>query len=257
MEVDTPLIRREFNAAEINDVLNDPSVFPAVAIPGVETIDAGALVSDPRNVLLMADGGGVLFCQDEPGIYEVHTQFLPPWRGRHAIRVSLEAYRWMFTHTDCVKLFTRVPAFNKGAAFAARIVGFACQFERKAVWPTATGPVDMKYMSLDYDGWVKRNAPVLTESGRAFHRHLDEERARLGHPDQGHPDEDCHDLHVGVCAETVYGGQPEKAIVLYNRWARFAGYAQISLVARSPLVIDIGDAVLMIADRTFKVIKCR
>lgn len=257
METDRPALRREFNASEINAIINDPSVFPSVAIPGIETIDLRGLIADPRNVLLMADGGGVLFCQDEPGIYEVHTQFLPAFRGRHAIRASIEAYRWMFTHTDCMTLFTRVPSPNRAAAFAARVVGFECRFERSAVWPTPDGPVGMKYLVLSYDGWIKRNTAVLMESGRVFHRRLEDECVRLGHPDKAHPDEDCHDLAVGACAEMVYGGQPEKAVVLYNRWARFAGYGQIALTARSPLVIDIGTAVLLIADQTFKVITCR
>lgn len=232
-------------------------MFPSVAIPGVDRIDVSAIIGDPRNILLMAEGGGVLFCQDELGHYEVHTQFLPTFRGRHAIRASLEAYRWMFTHTECMRLFTRVPVPNRAAAFAARVVGFEFKFERQSVWPTPDGAVAMKYLDMSYDVWLKRNAAVLIESGRAFHRRLDDECTRLGHPDQGHPDEDCHDLAVGACAETIYGGQPEKAIILYNRWARFAGYGQIAQVARSPLIIDIGTAVLMIEDQTFKVVKCR
>jgi hypothetical protein len=111
---------------------------------------------------------------------------------------------------------------------------------------------------MPLEAWMKNAAPELIASGKHFHVTLDAERARLGQKDHvKHPDEDCHDLHAGCCLEMVYGGQPEKAVMLYNRWARFAGYGQIDLCARAPLVIDIGDAVLLINDKTFKVIKCR
>src|SRR5882724_9813525 len=76
---------RSFDAADINPILNDPSILPSVTIPGIEVIDAAPIVADPRNVLLMAEGGGILFIADEPAIYEVHTNFLPKFRGRHAI----------------------------------------------------------------------------------------------------------------------------------------------------------------------------
>lgn len=242
--------------SDINPILNDPSILPSVTVPGLDTIDATGIVSDHRNVLLMADGGGILFIADEPGIYEVHTNFLPKFRGRHAIRVSQEAYRWMFTHTDCMTLQTRVPAFNKAAERFCQIVGATKEFERKAVWPTADGLVDMSFWSLHYETWV-RLEDALIEGGKAFHAKLDEEYKRHERPPHTHTDEDCHDRYVGACAETIYGGQPEKAVILYNRWARFSGYAQVNLVSRSPIVIDMGDAVLLAAENNFRIIQCR
>ena len=234
------MIRRSFDAAEINPILNDPSVFEAIKLPGMAPdIDVSALVSNPNNVLLMAEGGGIIFAQAEPGIYEVHTSFLAGFRGSHAVRRSLEAYRWMFTHTDCMILQTKVPAFNLGAEKFCRMVGATKEFERKGVWLTEKGAADMSFWSLRYEDWL-RKTPALMGSGKAFHEKLEQEFARHGTEDENHPDEDCHDLHVGVCVETIFAGQPEKAIVLYNRWASFAGYGLISLIAKSPMLIDIG-----------------
>jgi hypothetical protein len=253
---DETTVTRSFDAADINAVFNDPSVFPLISIPGIETIDAAPLVADQRNVLLMAQGGGILFCWQEPGIYEVHTAFLEAHRGKHAIRSSLAAYRWMFTHTDCMTLLTRVPAFNTAAAGMCKIVGATKEFERKGVWPTPDGKVDMSFWSLRYDDWV-RKTPSLMKSGDRFHKRLVEEKLRLGKTEPLHADDECHDLHVGACAETMYGGKLEKAVILYNRWARFAGYGLISLVAHEPPIIDIGDAVLQITGDTFKALVCR
>jgi hypothetical protein len=98
---------------------------------------------DPRNVLLMADGGGILFCQIEPGIYEVHQAHLKPKRnskgGPHIRNVNVDSYRWMFTHTDCMVLLTRIPAFNRAAIIFAPLLGWRLEFERKSVWPTKDG----------------------------------------------------------------------------------------------------------------------
>lgn len=252
----TSEVRRSFDAAEINPILNDPSVLPSVTVPGIDVIDAGPIVADHRNVALMAEGGCILFIADEPAIYEVHTNFLPAFRGRHAIRASLEAYRWMFANTDCMILQTRVPAFNKAAERFCQIVGATRDFERKAIWPTADGPVDLSFWSMHFHDWLRR-AHAVVESGKAFHARLDAEYERHGKPAHSHAEEDCHDRNVGACAEMLYGGQPEKAVILYNRWARFAGYGQIALISRSPIVVDIGEAVLLIEQQTFKVIQCR
>lgn len=249
-------VRRSFDAVDINPILNDPSVFSLIAVPGIETFNFTALVNDPNNVLLATEGGAIFFHQRAIGIYEVHTNFLPKYRGRYAIRASLAAYRWMFTRTNCMVLLTRVPAFNKAAAWFCRIVGATEIFTRHAMWPTDHGPVDVSFWSMTYDEWV-RKTPSLMESGKRFHKRLDEEFARHGAVRAPHADEDCHDLYVGVCAETVYGGQPEKAVILYNAWASFAEYGTINLVARSPLILDIGDAVLQVGENDFRVIKCR
>lgn len=252
------MIRRSFDAAEINPIVNHPEVFPLISVPGIEKLDLTDLLADPRNVLLMAEGGGILFCQQEPGIYEVHTNFLPEHRGRNAIRSSVDAYAWMFMHTDCMVLETKVPAFNKAAEKFCSIVGATKEFERKKVWPTKDGDVDMSFWALRYDDWV-RKAHGLVEAGEEFHEHLNRELERHGADlaQRVHPDEECHDRYVGACVETIYGGQPQKAVVLYNRWAQFAGYLPITLISLAPAVlIDIGDALIHVGDHTFKVIKC-
>jgi len=251
------MIHRSFDASEINPILNDSSVFEAIKLPGMKPdIDMSAIVSNPLNVLLVSEGGGIIFAQAEPGIYDVHTSFLENHRGRHAIRASREAYRWMFTHTDCMILQTRVPAFNKAAEAFCKMVGATLEFTRKGSWPIEPEPADMSYWSLKYEDWV-RSASCLVASGRAFHQRLDEEFARHKALHEKHPDEECHDRYVGACAEMIYAGQPEKAVVLYNRFARFSGYATISMVSRSPLLIDIGSALLLVEDSSFKVIQVR
>lgn len=250
------LVRRSFDAKEINAIFNDPSVFPMLALPGSASIDVAPLVADERNVFLIAEGGVISFAWHDVNTYQVHTGFKKGFRGSNAIRASRAAYRWMFTHTDCFELLTLVPGNNPAAALFCRLVGATFEFERKAIWPTPDGDVGVSFWSFRYDDWI-RKTPELMLSGREFHSRLEAEFSRHDRWEEQHADEDCHDLHVGACAEMIYAGQLDKAISLYNRWARFAGYGELALISRSPAVIDIGNALLQIAEDSFKVILVR
>lgn len=254
-------IWRETDSTEILRIMNDPAVFPMISVPGQEHFkasDFAKVLEDPLNVLIMTDGGGIWFTPDEPGIYEVHTNFLPTRRGRYALDASLAAYRWMFTHANCWMLQTRVPAINKPADAFCKLIGASLYFERAKVWPTKDGdPVDMRFYTLTIQDWARKYPAPLIESGRAFHKRLEEEFERHGITQSHHPDENCHDAAVGLCAEMIYGGQPDNAITLYNRWARFAGYGQIAMMQRNPMVLDIGDVILLVEGENFKVLKCR
>lgn len=252
------LVRRSFDPADINPIINSPEVFPSVATPDLKYLDTTPILSDTRNVLLMADNGGLLFCQLEPHVYEVHTALTKPERGAHGHKgahnqnVCRAAYRWMFTQTDCLVIHTRIPAFNRAAAIFAPLLGWVKEFERKAVWPTADGSVDMSFWSLRYEDWF-RKTPELALMGLEFHHRLEEEFARHGRAGEQHPDEEIHDRAVGAAYEMLRAKQLLKAIFLYNRWARFAGYGCISLISEDPPTIDIGNAILEWNADTFKV----
>jgi hypothetical protein len=257
--IPTSLVRRSFDASEINPIVNDPSVFKYVAVEGMESLDLTPIVADKRNVLLMGDHGGILCCWLADGTYEVHTNFLKAERddSRYALYVSRAAYRWMFVNTDCVTLLTRIPGNNRAARIFATMAGWTKEFERENCWSSVSdGIVGMTFCALRYDDWV-RKTPELMQSGRAFHDRVATEFERHGRCDEQHADEDCHDLHVGACVEMIYGGQLEKAVILYNRWASFAGYGIIRLVSKIPAVIDIGNALIQITGDTFKVVVVR
>lgn len=261
--IDADLVTRSFDAREINRILADPSVFKYAASAGFEKLDATPLVADPNNYLLMADGGGILALYQEPGIYEIHTNFIKPDRERQSqqgpyIRnACLAAYKWLFTRSPAMVLLTRIPAHNRAATVFSPLVGWVKEFERSKVWATVDGElVDVGFYALRYDDWV-RKTPDIKRVGRAFHDRLEAEFARHGKAEEAHADDDWHDLHVGSAVEMIRGGQPEKGVVLYNRWARFAGYGLLGLVSIEPTVIDIGNALLQMMGNTFKVVAVR
>jgi hypothetical protein len=267
------LVRRSFDASEINPILNGESMFRMVGTPQSGYLDLTPVLADKRNILLMADNGGILFAfrdsrrtdgeiNYDACSYMVHTILQKPERGSHGLagahnqNVCRAAYRWMFTQTDCMTLHTQIPAFNRAASIFAPLLGWVKEFERKSVWPTDDGLVDMSYWTLRYEDWI-RKTPELERSGILFHQNLETEFERHGRPGEQHADETCHDRAVGAAFETIFGGQPDKAIYLYNRWARLADYAEIALVSHRPVVIDIGNAVLQVTGDKFKVVLVR
>lgn len=255
---------RTFDAANANRLCNDPSIFPHISVPGIDKIDLTEALNNPHHVCLEAiddegrvGGCFVLFFQ-EFGTYELHTNFLPEWRGNFVIEAIKRCFEFMFISTNCMGILTRVPAFNKGAALLTPRMGFTKEFERENAWPTKNGFVGCSYWSLTYRDW-SRHACDSIAWGKWFHQRLDEAFARQGLVRaNAHGDEDCHDLRAGLVLQMAFAGQLEKGIALYNQWARFAGYALINLVSRNPVIVDIGDALLQFdADYQMKVLQCR
>ena len=260
---EAPELRRSTDAAEFNAILNHPDIFPMVSVPGQEALDATPLVDDSKNYLLMIDmlnaaddkepTGAILFAQHDPGIFEVHTNFLKPWRGQFAIDASLAAYRWMFTHTDAMTLLARAPDCWPGVGRFCEAVGASFEFSRQDIWPGPDGVCGCYFYALRYDEWVKQT-DALEHSGGVFRARYALECERLGSSMSPFI---SIDRYLGAFAEMLYAGQPDKAVILYNRFARFGGFSSIALLARDPIIIDIGTAVLQIGENSFKVLKVR
>jgi len=187
--------------------------------------------------LVWPAAGAIFFAQHDPGIFEVHTHFLKPWRGQFAIEASLAAYRWMFTHTDAMTLLARAPDCWPQVSRFCEAVGATFEFSRPDIWPGPDGLSNCAFYALRYDDWVKQT-DALEQSAAGF------------------PLESIS-RYVGAFIEMMYGNQPDKAVILYNRFARFGGFPSVALLARDPIIIDIGTAVLQIGEGTFKVLKVR
>lgn len=256
------LLRREMESAtEINRIMNDPSVFPLISLPDQKPIDVSPIITDPRFVFLVGDGCAFFISPDgEPnsGIYEIHINFLEDARGKHALEVVHEAVRWVFTHTNCTFLMTQVPVSNRPAGLMAKAAGGRLWFEKPKKWPTKDGPIDIKVYGMTIFEWFCSKPKAVIETGKRFHALLEEQYEEHKFAHEAHPEDDAHDLAVGATAEMIAGGEPEKGVILYNNWARVAGYRQIQLISKNPaVVLDIGESILHVTGDTFKVLLCR
>lgn len=238
-------LERCYDPTAINSVLNDPSVRPHIAPADVEGLmDATQTVVNPLNVWLWTPLGGFLYEWQGQGTYEVHTQFLPEGHGMVAMRLAKKSIKYMFTQTDCVEILTRVPEYNTPAKGLAKAVGFQHDFYRPGAWRRPSGDMEsVEHMLLTWRDWI-RTTPSLAEAGEQFHNRLD----LLLSAGASHGPDNYHDRVVGATLAGLCPAALDKSLFLYNRWARSAGYAAVQLLSRSPVVVDIQDAVLVLDD---------
>ena len=235
--VDVSPLRRDFDASRVNPVMNHPEVRPWAGDGGGADLDMTDLVANLRNVLLMTDHGGLLFVCLEPGTYEIHTQFLPGLQGAQKLAICREALHWMFTRTDCVGVVTQVPEANKAALGMVRAVKMTHEFDRDG----------MAYFTLRYWPWLWSDPHVMDRA----HWFL----GRVGKA----PDNSAHETVLGAFVDQIFAGQIDKAIGLYNHWARISRMREISapdVHSVSPLVIDLCDARVLFGRDDIEVIRC-
>lgn len=240
-------LRMSRDASEYQRIANDPSVLPFIVQKGVEAIDLTAFFEDPRNLGFLFHDCAFLVHWLEPSVFEVHSMALPHVRGRYVYEAATTAIRFMFFATDAMELLTRVVDGNLGATALTRKVRFSPEFTRAGTWESESGPKDVHFYAMRYPEWIKHQDWLMSR-GEEFH-------AMLG--DVEHAHDPAHDLYVGAAFEMVLSEQPDKGCILYNRWARFAGYELVDIVSRDPLTIDIKSHTITLHDGKIGVTPCQ
>lgn len=247
------MIERATDAAFINAVANHPSVRPHVhGRPG--PIDLAVAVGNPNFRVLTGQHGGMVFAQKIPGCWEIHTMVLPEGRGVWALKMARACVDHMFSRTNCVEVFTRVPAGNLGALALTKACG--AMLEHRAWQDLGDGAGWVELYSGRLQDWIK-TAPHLAERGRDFHRRLAEKYRVAGIQLPSHAEDGWHDQHVGAAAGMITGGQVAKGISVFNRWAAMAMAPPITLLSTDPVVIDITDCKIKIVGDDFEVVTCQ
>lgn len=245
-------VSRAYDAKRLNEIVNDPAVYPWVR-GGVEgAIDLTSQVENPANILLVGEHGAMLLIQLQAGLFEAHTQVLPIGRGEWAVNFARACVFWMFTRTTCFEMLTKCPLGNLGARALAKCVGGKKLFTNPTGWVRDGKVIPADIFGITIQDWLL-TAKGLEERGHWFHERLTAEYLRLGRKEAPHPDDNIHDRYVGMACEMFLGGQPQKAVLLYNRWAVMADYALIELMSLQPVAINIHDAVLVMRKNDFYV----
>jgi len=245
-------VRRTLDGGLLNRCANDPAVRPFIGNIAAGELDLSGFLDVPFNVALVFEHGAFAFEQHEHGRYEVHTFILPAGRGAGVVPASLAAARWMFTHTDAIEILTKVPETNKPADIMCRRAGFAPVFRRESAWEDGSA---ITFFALTLDAWRERDDETLA-MGRAFHEALERAKAAVGSHLPTHADDAAHDRAVGASLLMARAGNARKAVHLYNRWARFAGYAPGALLNDAPATFDVGDAIVAFTPE-LEILKCR
>jgi hypothetical protein len=248
-------VERIFDADRLNEVLNDPEVRPDVADLTLGNLDVRGSVENPDNVLLMGEHGGVMFFKIMAGCYECHSQVRKSGRGQWAIDMVLACARHMFTKTDCFEITTRIPREHLGARGLAIKAGMSHEFsvDDGCVWRGQKMPMDI--YSFRIQDWIKA-AEDVEDTGRWFHRRLNEEAIRLGITDHPHENDDTHNRYVGASVEMAMAGQVQKSTLWYNRWAVCARHPIIHLISVDPPCVKMDIGLLTIRDGDIEVQLC-
>lgn len=246
--MDGVAVHRYFTAGRMNRILNHEAVRPWLANSGDPILDISADVADHRNILLMGRYGGTFYRPIQEGVYEVHTAVLPDGRGEWAGRMTAASLHLMFTASDAYEVVTRVPKGHIAALAAAKAVGMKHEFTARNAVRFRDRITDLHVLGIRVQDWVA-SAPELVERGEWLHRRMAEEAVRLGIEAQPHDDDDeSHNRYAGAAIAMVFGGQPRKAVLTYNRWVSLVRHVRngvlqhVQLVSTDPTVIrfDIG-----------------
>jgi hypothetical protein len=238
------MIEQARGAERLNAIANHPAVRPWVSATPEQELDLSVTIADPQNVALVGEHGAMLFAFLQQGLYEAHTMVLPEGRGGWALDFVQDCLKLMFCATGAMELMTRVPKGNLAARALARSIHGVYCFTNPAGWARDGKAIPADVFSLTIHDWL-RTSPLLEKRGAWFHRRLEEEFAAAGARELAHPDDAVHDRYVGAAVEMLFGGQLDKAVIFYNRWASMAGYVPISIISRAPVTIDIGSALII------------
>lgn len=228
---------RTLDPAYLNEVANHPQVRPW--LKGEGTADLTPLISDPVNIALRYEGGGWLLRNLGACVYEVHSMFVPEVRGAKVKANLVDALEYVFLQTDAVKLVTQLPEGNLAARALARIAGFRQWFG--------------EYHVLHIEDWIQASY-TCKQAGQQFHEKLEAAKRESGSDLVIHEDDDAHDHAVGAAFLMCSMGNAAKGVWHYNQWAAVSGYAQVTLLSVSPLMVDIVDAVF---GKDMEVLVCR
>lgn len=252
-ELGGDLLERTMDAGFLTEVANHPDVQPWLLAPGQKgPLELAQELANPANVAFQCEGGGIIYHANAPGIYEVHSMFLPTHRGKHSIRAARESTRLMFIETDAVELRTLVPPTNLAAKGLARLSRFGELFTREGAW----GPGLASYQTLPLMRWVME-APETASAGAWFHKELEFAKIEAESELEVHAQDDAHDCAAGAALLMALAGNAAKAVSTYNNWASFVGYAPLQLLSLQPIVIDIQDAVISTNAGKMEVLLCR
>lgn len=234
---------RTLDAAHFNAVVNHPEIRPWMG--GSGEIDLTEVIADPANIALQTEHGGYILARHPymHGVYEAHSQFLPEGRGEEATKARDEGFRWLFTHTDCIEVITRVPSFNRAALAYTKQSGFLPSFVQDGSFNHEGQLHDTHFFSLPLIRWAMLDEQTLLV-GRAFHEGLEAAKTQAGSDRVAHADCDAHDRIVGATFAMIKAGNTRKAIAFYNGWSTVTGYEPLQLLSEHPPVVDVQDAIV-------------
>lgn len=137
-------------------IANHPDVYPSVSRKGCGRITFTDVW--PACIgIEFGDRGGFIYHRGAPGIYEVHTLFLPG--TAHAAEFAAESLRYMFGEGGANLILTMIPGDLPHVRRFALKQGFTKFDESPGGWERESGPVDLEFFKLTKEAFKCRPQP--------------------------------------------------------------------------------------------------
>jgi hypothetical protein len=133
------IVARCFDAAAVNAIANHPAVLPGLSL-GLDSLDATALVENPRNLCYIGEHGGAILVWCGPGIYDAHDFILPEGRGAWARKACLSILDKAFREHKAQLVWAQTPVENRACRLFNRLLGFTSRGVEEAILMPGTPP---------------------------------------------------------------------------------------------------------------------
>lgn len=149
-------IERTHDMQLVSSIMFDPAIWPHAHDDGA--VDWQPVDMDGLHwmlVKLLDDKAGGLFLVHPQNsyCYEMHTCLLPHMWGEQSARAAQMLLQWAFEKTDCQKMVTNVPAYNRAALRFATAGGMTQEGINRASFMRKGELVDQIMLGITKQEW--------------------------------------------------------------------------------------------------------
>jgi hypothetical protein len=236
------LVRPSSNPNGFLAILTQPDVWEPQALDGVAKPKLFPF-GDEEWVFAMSDETGpvaiLIFVSLGQGVYEQHSAIPEKHRGSWNQMIE-EAHRALFLQTDATMIVTFCPDWMPLLTKVSARFGAKKMWHKDFIGNRSSVPYGADMMGLTVMDWAWRNHLNFKQQGHEWHESAFADGA------QHHDDDIAHDGFVGLALQMSVE-QPQKAQMVYNTWARTAGYYPLTILWASDgnSLIDIGSSTIL------------
>lgn len=164
------VLKHSTDAARLNWLVNHPTITDGVRDDSnVGNIDMTPFLDDgsPHVFLhIFVDGmeAGFFFLAHFGEFYELHSGFLPEFRGRIALKAAKEMQKWLFSHTYTNELRTWAWSTSRNVLLLAKMAGFSETHRTIHPVPVNGFLVERVALTLTRCQWAEKHALLASET---------------------------------------------------------------------------------------------
>lgn len=148
-------LERTRDMDKVAAILSHPAIFPHVGDDTVISCDP--VDHDAFHWMLVDDGepAGVFLVHAHNSVcYEMHTSILPRAWGEKAAKAAQMLLAWAFCETECQKMITAVPAYNRAALRFAKAGGMVQEGINRSSYLHDGALVDQIMLGITKKEWL-------------------------------------------------------------------------------------------------------